>query len=102
MPCPLFAEIGAAIARDEARHVAFGRLYLRHALPRIARDERLAMLGWVRALWHSAVGDGAAGIVPAGPGARARWLEDAWRERLDDFQSVRLFPPEERPLFAGV
>jgi len=47
--CPLFRDINRRIEVDEARHVAFGRLYLRSRLARMPADQRLDIYRWVPA-----------------------------------------------------
>ncbi len=100
MPCPLFKEISAVIAKDEARHVAFGRVYLRAALPHLPRAERLALFRWIRDLWFEAVRDTVDRFAPPGLlalyGGKTRWIQDEWCERLDTLESLNLFSPEER------
>ncbi len=51
-PCPLFAALNARAARDEARHVGFGKLYLRDRLARLPLDERREIYRRVRRLWR--------------------------------------------------
>lgn len=50
-PCPLFRQVNALIARDEGRHVGFGRHYLRRSLPALPFEERVAIYRWIRDLW---------------------------------------------------
>ncbi len=53
LPCPLLADIGRVVAVDEARHVAFGRLYAPAALAELSpEDLRLARI-WLADLWAS-------------------------------------------------
>ena len=52
-PCPLFRQINAKISRDEARHVAFGKIYLRDKLKALALDERIEIYRWVQGLWRT-------------------------------------------------
>lgn len=81
VPCPLFRQINQRVLRDEARHVAFGKILLRHRLPGLDRDARRAIYGWLRDLWwtvaRAAVAEsrllGAMGGLRAGLGAR--WAE---------------------------
>ena len=54
LPCPLLKQINRLIARDEARHVAFGRIYLTEALAQLSPDSRARLYHWVRALWQEA------------------------------------------------
>ena len=53
-PCPLFRAMNARIARDEARHIAFGVGYARAILPALDPHEREAMARWIEALWRRA------------------------------------------------
>jgi hypothetical protein len=103
LPCPLFREISAVINRDEARHIAFGRIYLREALPYLPRGERLAIFAWARDLWFDAVRDAIADFAPPGlfraGGGWKRWLATEWEERLGDLRDLNLFAGEEREIF---
>jgi hypothetical protein len=81
--CPLFAQINARIARDEARHVAFGKVYLREHLKTLSFEERLAIYRFVQALWD----DCAAGMLSRFriPGfvtqaLRRRWVAEGWAQ----------------------
>ena len=51
-PCPLFRQINARISHDEARHVAFGKIYLYDRLGTLPCDEKIAVYRWVKHLWH--------------------------------------------------
>lgn len=51
LPCPLFKQINQAIIRDEARHAAFGRVYMREKLPLLCNDEKVEIVGWIKSLW---------------------------------------------------
>lgn len=103
MPCPLFRDISAIIAKDEARHVAFGRLYLRDALPHLPRAERLGLFRWIRQLWFDAIGQAVDQFAPPGllafHGGRTRWIQKEWRERVDMLESLHLFDRNERREF---
>ena len=50
-PCPLFAELNRQISADEARHLAFGRIYGRAGLRRLDAEERIDLYRWLRSLW---------------------------------------------------
>ena len=56
LPCPLLRQINRLIARDEARHVAFGRIYLERAVAALPQAERERLLSWVRRLWSQCAG----------------------------------------------
>lgn len=51
LPCPLFKQVNRQIADDESRHAAFGVLYLEHAVPRAADDEKAEVMRWLGQLW---------------------------------------------------
>ena len=103
MPCPLFRDLASVVARDEARHVAWGKLYLRDALPALPKSERLDIYIWSRALWFRAARAMAGKYSAMGLlGGNARfdsWMERKWRDRLDDLHSAGLFTAEEQPEF---
>ena len=40
------------IIRDEYRHAAFGRIYMRDKLIDLPNDERLEILSWIKNLWQ--------------------------------------------------
>lgn len=105
LPCPLFREISTVIARDEARHIAFGRLYLRETLPSLPRAERREIFHWLRTLWFEAVRETISNFAPPGfvrpYGGLAGWMANEWEERLADLETLHLFTADERPEFAG-
>ena len=101
MTCPLFKEISAVIARDEARHVAFGRAYLRDALPGLPQRQRLDIYIWLRELWQSGVAAVIDRLKP--PLLREKtaggFIASSWHERRRDLEGAGLFSLDERPLF---
>ena len=54
VPCPLLRDINRLVGRDEARHVAFGKIYLPEALKALSEDERRALYTWLEGLWQDA------------------------------------------------
>ena len=52
---PLLRRINRRVVRDEARHLAFGRIYLQRRLGEISPHERRRIHRWVHGLWHEAV-----------------------------------------------
>jgi hypothetical protein len=98
LPCPWFKRINARVSRDEARHFAFGQIYLRAALPRLGRDQRLEIHGWLKTLWD-AVGNAAlAGFyVPRliTRRRRRRWVEAGWRSHRAQLISIGLVDADE-------
>ena len=99
--CPLFQDISARIGRDEARHVAFGSIYLRGSLDALPLTERLVIHEWLRSLWCIA----AAGIFDRFTWAtlpshwRAGAVETRWSKRARDLQAAGLFSAQETDLF---
>lgn len=50
--CPRFRGMSAAISRDEARHHAFGRAYLKSVFSNLGPDQRRDVYDRLRGLWH--------------------------------------------------
>ena len=99
-PCPLFRQINALIARDEGRHVGFGRHYLRTSLGAVSRAERLAIYRWIRQLWF----DCAAAIRAEMPGSVSvlvgrAWAEQRWRRQRRTLINIGLMQANEIELF---
>lgn len=93
LPCAWFRRINARVSRDEARHFAFGRFYLRAALPRLGRDQRLEIHRWLKTLWD-AVGTATLDQFYV-PGLitrhrRRRWVEAGWRSHRAQLMAVGL------------
>jgi len=92
-PCPLFTEISKRTARDEARHIAFGRLYLKAVMPTLTTAEKAELVRDLRGFW-AACADG----ILAGyrvPGffsrpLRRRWAADGWRQHAAALADVGL------------
>jgi len=102
MPCPLFKEIAARIARDEARHVAFGKIYLKQSLPHLLQAQRLEIYVWVRDLWLDAIKSLTKGLIFPTiffSSRRNSWIQQKWRERLPDLMAAGLFDQEEQIIF---
>lgn len=84
LPCPVLRQINLRAARDEARHVAFGKLYLRCVLPALAAEERRAAYHWLRALWFDcamATLDRYRMVRMIPRRYRQDWLETRWRHQ---------------------
>jgi hypothetical protein len=94
-PCPVFRRMNALISRDEARHVAFGKLFLRDTLPRMAAAERRAIYHQLDVFWRDVGGGLLADTRVPGiftRGLRQRWLDDGWRHHCRAFADVGLLP----------
>lgn len=98
LPCPWFRRINARVSCDEARHFAFGRIYLRTALPLLGRDQRLEIHRWLKTLWD-AVGTATLerfhvpGLITRG--RRRRWVEAGWRSHRAQLMAVGLVDADE-------
>ncbi|MBL24885.1 MAG: hypothetical protein CMM48_13410 [Rhodospirillaceae bacterium] len=103
LPCPLFASISQTVAQDEARHIAFGQIYLRTAVPEMNATERFRIFEWLASLWNGITGPVTNKMRPPGmyekEGGKAGWLREAWRERCDQLEKIGLFDATERPNF---
>lgn len=93
LPCPLFRRINARIARDEARHMAFGRLYLKATVGALDRDRRLEIVRWLEGLWSGT----ARGIldrfaIPNGVIRRRcrTWVDTGWHDHRRALAAVGL------------
>jgi hypothetical protein len=63
--CPLLCTLMARVDRDEARHVAFGRLYLPQRLAGVAPARRRALASWLAGLWRGLAEEARATLLPA-------------------------------------
>jgi len=98
--CPLFQQVNALIARDEGRHVAFGRHFLKESLGALPLDERLAIFRWIRALWF----DCAAAIRAEMPRTVSllvsrEWTENRWRRQRRTLTNIGLIRRDEDHVF---
>ncbi len=75
LPCPLLTQINRRVARDEARHVAFGRIYLTEALADLSADAQRRLYHWLHALWRQATDSSLAESAGNGP---AQWILRNW------------------------
>ncbi len=80
--CHRFDALSHTIARDEARHVAFGRVYLPNALQHLTRRERAEIHSWLRGLWFACMERlPQVGALPWASGPLARHWARAWAAR---------------------
>ncbi len=93
IPDPLFEEMSRQIARDEARHVAFGKIYLAQSLPNLPLQERIEIYRWLRGLWFESVtglaGGGLGGIMAAK--LPRSWMQKRWDGWTDSLRATGLF-----------
>ncbi|MEM7169175.1 MAG: ferritin-like domain-containing protein [Pseudomonadota bacterium] len=51
-PCRLLAQINSRVSRDEARHVAFGKIFLDGRFDHLDPAQRAEIYFWLKGLWH--------------------------------------------------
>jgi hypothetical protein len=97
LPCPLFKQVNEAIVVDEARHSAFGQIYLKTHLSTITDDAKRAILLWIGSLWQlwSQANEGRYKPDPTNPAAAVlqtppEELEQRWVERAKVFEDIGL------------
>ena len=97
LPCPLLRQINRRVARDEARHVAFGRLYLGEALAGLPTEARSQLYGWLHGLWHRTTELAMAESVASAAARRLlrAWLSGGWRHHRAALQRIGLVPDAE-------
>ncbi|MBT8429173.1 MAG: ferritin-like domain-containing protein [Gammaproteobacteria bacterium] len=99
LPCPLFSALNRRILMDEARHVAFGRIYGGAGVPSLDAEERIALYRWLKALWWDfgcLLRDSFGG--PGGRLLRALQptLEESWDRQAETLLRLGLLQPDER------
>ena len=52
--CLLLRQVSRQVMQDEARHVAFGKVYVAPAIAALSADERRDIYVWVKRLWREA------------------------------------------------
>lgn len=94
LPSKLFNQMSAVIARDEARHVAFGKIILRDALPKLDYEQHALIHSWLKGLWFDTVGNVISRLKPFdfvnGPKPWNEWLDENWAMREKEMVSVGL------------
>ncbi len=104
IPDPLFDEMSRQIAKDEARHIAFGRLYLSQALPNLPLKERIEIYQWLRDLWFDGTTRLARGqlgkvITTAMPRS---WMRSRWEHWHSALATTGLFDGADPADFTSV
>ncbi len=92
--CPLLRDINRLVAKDEARHVAFGKIYLTSALAALPDEERAGLYAWLHGLWQDATETTLARRHrnPAITGFFRRWLGDGWARHADALAKLGIRP----------
>ena len=92
-PCPLLSQINRKISRDEARHVAFGKILLQNEIMGIDIDERMAIYLWVKSIWGECSRAALARFAMPGPVAKgiAHYrLGRRWTRAVRTFEEIGL------------
>jgi gluconate kinase len=95
--CPLLRQINRRIARDEARHVAFGRLYLGGRVAALPSRERREIHHWVKRLWSESAIATLRNLEGRGSVARVflqGWLRCGWARHARTLAAVGLVDPQ--------
>lgn len=101
--CPLFQQINALIARDEGRHVAFGRRYLKESLGLLPLEERLEIFRWIRTLWFECAGAIRAEMpLSVSLLVGREWAEHRWRRQRRTLANIGLIHSNETGIFDRV
>ncbi len=97
LPCPLLRQINRRVSRDEARHVAFGRLYLGGALAGLPSEARGELYGWLHGLWRRTTDLAVAESVGSATARRLlhAWLSGGWRHHQAALRRIGLVPEAE-------
>ncbi len=94
LPCPLLRDINRLVARDEARHVAFGKIYLADALGAMPDEERARLYAWLHGLWREATQSALARRHrnPAIAVFFQHWLGNGWTKHAEALAKLGLRP----------
>jgi hypothetical protein len=87
--CPLLSQVNLRTSRDEARHVAFGRLFLRRMAATLQEEERAAAAATVERQWRRC----AEALVARYGGHLGRrlgrdWLDRRWALHQRTFREI--------------
>jgi hypothetical protein len=93
--CPVLRRLNALVGRDEARHVAFGRVYLQQAVPRLPREERRRLAAWLQDLWETALSDEGSDATWLGKRLRADYRARRWAEHRRRLRVLGLVEQDE-------
>ena len=101
--CPLYRDVNALIARDEGRHVAFGRMYLKANLGALPMEERIEIYRWIRALWFRCA-DAIHAETPRAVSLLVGrdWSDRRWKRQEGTLSKIGLIAPGEEAVFARV
>ena len=92
-PYPLLSQINKKISRDEARHVAFGKILLQNEIMGLDVDERMSIYLWVKSIWGECSRAAIARFAMPGPVANAiahHRLGRRWTRAVRTFEEIGL------------
>lgn len=101
LPCKLFNQINTLIIRDEARHAAFGKIYMKQKLPELCSEEKHKILAWICSLWsHWTASNKGRYSIDGGNILRTAdvELEHRWNEQMMTLKNIGL-EIHENPIF---
>ncbi len=76
--CPKLKTIIDTVTRDEARHLAFGRLFIRPHLETLPAEERRRIYPWVLSLWRECIYTPRGGMLALVLRFKSRPLQRLW------------------------
>ncbi len=96
LPCPLLRQINGLVARDEARHVAFGKIYLKSVLAGQPPDKRAELYAWLHRIWSRATAFAANDRSRRNTLERAAlsWLRGGWRHHDNALRRIGVSPSD--------
>jgi hypothetical protein len=103
LPCPLFRQVNAAIILDEARHHAFGKVYLRAKLKQISLAEKVSAYHWIQhiwSIWAGAIQARNRGQDAAILRTSSSELDERFKEQQKAFIDIGLYDPAHADRYA--
>jgi len=91
LPCPLLKQINRLVVRDEARHIAFGQIYLAQAVAALPASAQAQLGAWVHRLWHQC---SEATLLGSASGSTIMrrffhsWLENSWDRHVAALRQI--------------
>ena len=77
--CPQLQEINDLVTQDEARHLAFGRIFLERHLKTLSPEERRHIYDWVLGLWRQCIYTPRGGLLSLVIKIKGRSLQRLWQ-----------------------
>jgi len=94
LPCPLLRQINRRIARDEARHVAFGQIFLAEALADWPEATRASIYYWLHRIWGQSTDVTLETRYRSSMARRVlwRWLQSGWDRHAAALKQIGVTP----------